>query len=144
VQRSSDYHVIVASRVRANGEKVVAELQAESPKGSLSCLHLDVTDNKSIQSAAASVEKDFGRLDVLVNNAGMSPTRIDGDLRERLMTIMNTNALGAVMVTEVFKELLFKSKNPRLIYVSSGLGSLSKASDPNDLGAFTTSYPYQV
>ncbi len=85
-------------------------------------LQLDVTDQKSISDAAAKVEKDFGRIDVLINNAGIvsKATPFIKQLRETF----ETNAFAPAIVTEAFIDLLEKSKDGRLIYVSSDLGSI--------------------
>lgn len=75
---SEDYHVIMASRNTENGEKALAEVRAmKGIKGTLSAIQLDQDDPESIQRAAQEVESQFGRLDVLVNNAGIGeyPTR---------------------------------------------------------------------
>lgn len=62
----------MASRNAENGQKALEEIQAmEGVKGTLSTLTLDVDDQASITEAAKTVEKQFGRVDVLVNNAGI-------------------------------------------------------------------------
>lgn len=71
-QTSADYHVIMASRNKQNGEKAVTEIQAlPGIKGTISTVQLDVTDQQSLDRAAKEVEEKFGRVDVLVNNAGI-------------------------------------------------------------------------
>lgn len=93
-------------------------------------VQLDVIDQASIKAAATSIEKDFGRLDVLINNAGIinsSPS-----LLEQLRATFETNTFGPAVVTETFLPLLEKSKDGRLIYVSSDLGSITRRADPND------------
>lgn len=104
-------------------------------KASLSALRIDVTDVSSVEAAAKEVEKKFGRLDVLINNAGLTDTTLPGnpDLKTRLDTVLTTNVTGPAVVSDVFKPLLKKSKNGYSIYVSSGLGSMGLASDPNTL-----------
>ena len=79
--------------------------------------------------------KDFGRLDVLINNAGIVST--DPDLEADLKSTLDTNAIGAAVTTYAFVPLLKKSKNPRVIHVSSGLGSIAGRTDPkNPYAAF--------
>jgi len=69
---SEGYHVIMASRNAENGEKALAEVKAmEGIKGSLSTIQLDQDDPASIKRAAQEIETQFGRLDVLVNNAAI-------------------------------------------------------------------------
>lgn len=69
---SEGYHVIMASRNAQNGEKALAEVKAmEGIKGTLSTIQLDQDDPESITRAAKDVESEFGRVDVLVNNAAI-------------------------------------------------------------------------
>lgn len=69
---SPDYHVLVGSRNPENGKKAVSELQAQaSIKGTLTDIQIDVNDQASIDAAAKFIEDKFGRLDVLLNNAGI-------------------------------------------------------------------------
>lgn len=69
---SPEYHVIIASRNAENGKAAVEQVKTSgSVKGSLSSIQLDVNDPSSITNAAKQVEEEFGRLDVLINNAGI-------------------------------------------------------------------------
>jgi NAD(P)-dependent dehydrogenase (short-subunit alcohol dehydrogenase family) len=74
-------------------------------------IQLDVTDQESITAAAEFVEKQHGRLDILINNAGIIPktTSLINNLRE----VFETNTFGPAVVTEDFTPLLEKSKNAR-------------------------------
>jgi NAD(P)-dependent dehydrogenase (short-subunit alcohol dehydrogenase family) len=129
VAASPKYHVIICSRNQERGEKALAELRNGNPKGSFALLQLDVTDQKSITAAAKSVDKEYGGLDVLVNNAGIigGTTPFIKELRE----VFETNTFGPAVVTEAFTPLLEKSKNGRLVYVTSDLGSITERSDPS-------------
>lgn len=128
---SSDYHVIVGSRSIEKGQAAIDELKAGKLKGSLSLLQLDVTSEDSINAAVKKVEKDFGRVDTLINNAGMAGLESDS-LKEKMQVTYEANAIGPALVTEAFKPLLLKSDHPRLIFVSSGLGSVAmKLADDN-------------
>ncbi|MCJ1478716.1 hypothetical protein MMC13_007399 [Lambiella insularis] len=120
---STNYHVIVGSRSTEKGEKAVSRLKERFPDGNLSLVQLDVTDAQSIADAATFVDKQFGHLDVLVNNAGIlnrSPSLIT-----QLRTTFETNVFAPAVVTDAFLALLQKSSDPRLIYVSSSLGSIT-------------------
>ncbi|MBJ7452734.1 MAG: SDR family oxidoreductase [Blastococcus sp.] len=92
---------------------------------------LDVTDDDSVTAAAALVEERLGRLDALVNNAGITggmaqqPTTVDLDV---IRTVVETNVLGVVRVTNALLPLLRRSPSPRIVNVSSGVGSLSRQS----------------
>jgi len=91
-------------------------------------LQLDVTDDNSVDEAAKTVEETYGRLDILVNNAGIfSQNPI---AREAFREVLAVNCVGPVSVTEAFLPLLKKSESPRLIFVSSSVGSISQAADP--------------
>jgi len=85
---------------------------------------MDVSSQSSIETAFESHSSKYGRLDVLINNAGIiSPAEpFLGQLRETF----ETNTFGAAIVTETFKPLLEKSKDPRLVNVSSDLGSITE------------------
>ena len=100
----------------------MSELEATSPKGDLSTVQLDVTDDKSIEAAVAHVQQSFGRLDVLVNNAGVGS--MSDDIKTRMKLCLETNVMGPAMVAAAFRSLLLKSQNPYSIYVSSGASTL--------------------
>lgn len=102
----------------------MAEIEAAGIKGKLSTVRLDVTDEKSINDAAAQVEQEFGRLDVLVNNAGVGGLKLD--LKTSYQVCLETNVLGPVLVAAAFRPLLFKSKNPYSIYIGSGERTLTR------------------
>ena len=109
-------------------EAAKSEIEAIKPKGKLSTVQLDVTDEASVKEAVALVDKQFGRLDALVNNAGIAMPSLD--LKTRLQVVMDTNVVGPGVVAGHFRPLLLKSANPYSIYVSSVVGSLANASDP--------------
>jgi NAD(P)-dependent dehydrogenase (short-subunit alcohol dehydrogenase family) len=92
-------------------------------------LQLDVTDEESIERAAAAVREDPGSLDVLVNNAGVgedfnvSGLQPDFDAIDRTL---DTNLLGAYRVTVAMLPLLRASDHGRIVNVSSGMGGVSE------------------
>ncbi|KAI9689145.1 MAG: hypothetical protein M1822_000883 [Bathelium mastoideum] len=105
-----------------------SEIEATDIKGTLTTLQLDVTDDASIQKAAAFVQEKYGRLDALINNAGVA-SRVPS-LKIRMETNFQVNVIGAAMVAEAFRPILLKSQNPYSIWVSSGSGSLARAAEP--------------
>jgi NAD(P)-dependent dehydrogenase (short-subunit alcohol dehydrogenase family) len=122
----------VAGRNLDACKEAVAQIEKEGAKGSLSAIKLDVTDQISVDTAAKEVEQQFGRLDVLINNAGISNSTIgDLDFKQQLDQVLTTNVTGPAIVSRAFQPLLFKSKNAYSIYVTSGLASLTQAADPN-------------
>ncbi|KAL8822096.1 MAG: hypothetical protein Q9191_007162 [Dirinaria sp. TL-2023a] len=129
---SEAFHVVIASRDIEKANSAMAEILAANPKGHLSTVQLDVTDEQSIKSAADQVLRECGGLDVLVNNAAIGNR--DPDIKTRLQICMNTNVIGPAVVSAYFRPLLLKSQKPYSIYVSSGQGSLTRASDPTSFG----------
>jgi NAD(P)-dependent dehydrogenase (short-subunit alcohol dehydrogenase family) len=93
---------------------------------------IDVTDDGSVARAAADVEAHEGRVDVLINNAGIigshrAPEDIGGP---ETLEILDTNVAGVVRVTHAFLPLLRRAEHPALINVSSGMGSFERTRDP--------------
>jgi NAD(P)-dependent dehydrogenase (short-subunit alcohol dehydrogenase family) len=95
---------------------------------------LDVTDDASVHAAARLVEQRAGRLDVLVNNAAITggmpqtPTTVGIDT---MRVAVETNVFGVVRVTNAMLPLLRRSASPRIVNMSSGVGSLARQSDPS-------------
>ena len=113
-----------------------AEASAHRLGPSVSFQVLDVRDERSVRDALESVKRRFGRLDVLVNNAGISKgskTLEDADV-EDIKRIMETNFFGPIRTTKAFLPLLRKSDDARIINVSSAMGSL------NELGGGYAAY----
>lgn len=129
---SSEYHVVLGSRNSANGETAARQLESTpGVKGSIATTQIDVTDDASVNDAVSRLESEYGRLDVLVNNAGiisMAHPPTTGALRR----VLETNVIGALGVTEAFLPLLKKAvhKPARIVFVSSSMGSITHASDP--------------
>lgn len=91
-------------------------------------VQLDVTDDASVEHALGVIDEREGRLDVLVNNAGVSWTgEVSGPVALR---VFDTNAIGIIRVTEAALPLLQKSENPVVVNVSSALGSFWAVTNP--------------
>ncbi|MFG2026441.1 SDR family NAD(P)-dependent oxidoreductase [Streptomyces sp. NPDC048825] len=116
-------HVVyIGARDVERGVKAAAALGARF-------VQLDVTDDASVSSALATIDSAEGRLDVLVNNAGILGNEfLDGPTALR---IFDTNAVGVVRVTEAALPLLRKSSNPAVVTVSSSLGSFWAVNNPD-------------
>jgi len=128
-----DYAVVIGSRDLAKGEKVARELGEN-----VTARQLDVTDEESIVHCVASIAEDPGRLDVLVNNAGVtggrwSTSALDVDLDEVRKTL-ETNLFGAWRLTEEVLPLMRKNRYGRIVNISSGMGQLS------DMGGHSPAY----
>jgi NAD(P)-dependent dehydrogenase (short-subunit alcohol dehydrogenase family) len=127
--------VFVGARNAGLGEKAAAELRENGIEATP--VVLDVTDPASAAVAAAEIETRYGRLDTLVNNAGISrPPGSDlGDQRpstadlDVLRAIFETNYFGVIAVTNAMLPLLRRSACPRIVNVSSSAGSLSINAD---------------
>jgi NAD(P)-dependent dehydrogenase (short-subunit alcohol dehydrogenase family) len=126
---SGKYHVLVTARSASNAETAVQELLADAAdKTALTPITLDVTDDASIAAAAKTVSEKFGRLDILINNAGIG--QVPGaPIREQFRQIFEVNVFGVVAVTDAFLPLLRASTyaDRRIVNVTSGLGLITMA-----------------
>ena len=113
--------VYVGARSAELGEAAASELGGQF-------VQLDVTDDVSVEAALGIIDEREGRLDVLVNNAGISATgEVNGPVALR---VFDTNAVGLIRVTEAALPLLEKSENPVVVNVSSALGSFWAVTNP--------------
>ncbi len=129
------YRVLLGARRVAEGEAAAASLGAPAR-----FLEIDLANAATFRPAADWIEQTFGRLDVLVNNAGIGP---DNGLPPSsapmalIRDTFETNVFGLVELTQTLLPLLRKSPAGRIVNVSSILGSLTLNSDPQtDLGAW--------
>ncbi|KAI4122374.1 MAG: hypothetical protein LQ338_005863 [Usnochroma carphineum] len=124
---STDYHVVIGARTISKAQTAKSEIGAENSNSAsrLSTVQLDVTDGASITRALDFVEKEFGYLDALINNAAVG--NCDPDVYTRFRACMDTNVIGPAVVADVFRPLLLRSSNPYSIFVSSGAGSFGRA-----------------
>ena len=137
--RDHGYHVIVGSRNAEAGEEVAAALVADG--FSASSVQLDLSSDESIAAAASWIEGKFGSLDVLVNNAGVLLDYVPGVLehykdlstRELFNRTFVPNVIGTACLTEACLPLLRKSELPRLVFVSSRMGSLAEATNKSTM-----------
>ncbi len=135
--------VLVGSRNFERGEAAAREIGA----GAIA-LQLDVTDRVSIADAAERIREEFGRLDLLVQNAAISNTRMGSlSLQEyaqisrasnasldEVRAVWETNVFGVLAVYQAMLPLLRESSDARIVNVSSAVGSLTSNADP--------AYPY--
>lgn len=94
---------------------------------------IDVTEEASVAAAAADVEAHEGRVDRLINNAGVSGShaRASDLTGDDTMFVFSTNVASIVRVTHAFLPLLRRSADPAVINVSSGMGSQALTHDPD-------------
>ncbi|KAI8944915.1 putative short chain dehydrogenase/reductase [Xylaria longipes] len=132
-QASPDFQILLGSRSVEKGTKALESLRAAhgaALKSDISLLEIDVTDIKTITAAKEHIESTYGKLDVLINNAGIIVTK-PCDTLTNLRETFETNAFGPAVVTETLEPLLQKSTaGARLIYVSSDQGSIANRLDP--------------
>jgi NAD(P)-dependent dehydrogenase (short-subunit alcohol dehydrogenase family) len=122
--------VLLAVRDEARGRAAADELRSAGIDAH--AVLVDVTDESSVAAAAQQVEREFGRLDVLVNNAGIALDTGPASAMtvDTIRRTYETNVFGVVSVTNGFLPLLRRSDSGRIVNMSSGLGSLTQNSDP--------------
>jgi NAD(P)-dependent dehydrogenase (short-subunit alcohol dehydrogenase family) len=137
---AENFTVLIGSRDLARGEAA-----AKTVDGDARALQLDVTDQASIAAAAARIRGEFGRLDVLVNNAAISNTGLRPGMTieeyskstrpsivslDEVRAVWETNVFGVLAVYQAMLPLLRQAPAARIVNVSSGVGSLTRNSDP--------------
>ena len=126
------YYVYLGSRDAHKGQQAVDQLKAEGLT-EVEPLLIDVTDSASIAAARQALGEKTPVLDVLINNAGILGGMLQPALSTSLSTIkevFDTNVFGVIEVTQAFIDLLRPSPAPRIVNVTSGLGSLTLHNDP--------------
>lgn len=126
------YYVYVGSRDIKKGEEAVSQLKLEG-LNNVAPIEIDVDNIESIQAAGTLLTKKIKVLDVLINNAGISGTMhpaLETDINV-FRQVFETNFFGVITVTQTFMDLLKQSAAPRIVNVTSGLGSLTLHNDPN-------------
>ncbi|WP_263359344.1 SDR family oxidoreductase [Acidicapsa ligni] len=127
--------VIVAARTLDAAEQTATTLKAEGIDAF--AVQLDVTKAADRTAAAKIVTDKFGKLDILINNAGvgaqdgMFNPKTSQTTEEELQTVFGTNLFSVIAVTREFLPLLKKSEGGRIVNLSSVLGSLTLHADPN-------------
>jgi NAD(P)-dependent dehydrogenase (short-subunit alcohol dehydrogenase family) len=137
---ANGFTVLVGSRNLERGEAAATEIGPDAW-----ALQLDVTDRASITAAAERIRKEFGRLDVLVQNAAISntsklpgqsiaeyskTTRPSNVCLNEMRAVWETNVFGVLAVYQAMLPLLRQAPAARIVNVSSGAGSLTMNSDP--------------
>ena len=126
--------VVLAARDTQKGEAAAELLRNEG--ADVRFLKLDVTNREDHEAAAAYLEKDFGKLDILINNAGISledfgagaPSKTTDEVIKKTF---DTNFFAPIALTRVLLPLIKKSKAGRVVNMSSILGSQTLHADPN-------------
>ena len=136
------WRVAVGARDTQRREAAVAKLR-EAGADAFG-VPLDVTDDASVAAAAGLIEEHAGDLDVLVNNAAITggmpqePTTVDP---ATVLAAVETNVLGVLRVTNAMLPLLRRSASPRIVNMSSSVGSLTLQSTPGaETGPIAAAY----
>ena len=127
--------VLLGARDLEKGQDAAKPLQTEG-LNVVAC-QLDVIQLTDIENVAAQLSQDYGRLDILINNAGILydtwQSAAEADLAE-VQRAFETNTLGPWRMVQAMRPLLRKSSHGRIVNVSSGAGSL------HDMGGSTPAY----
>ncbi len=136
------WRVGVGARDDARRDEAVAKLRADGVDAF--GVPLDVTDDASVTAAAELLERQEGRLDVLVNNAGITgtgpqePTAVDP---ANIRAVVETNVLGPIRVTNALLPLLRRAPSPRIVNMSSSVGSMTLQQQPGaEVGPISAVY----
>lgn len=145
----SGMHVILGARNPERGRKAQSDLKSEGLEVDL--LELDLADSGSIGEAVKSLEQNYERLDVLVNNAGilhreegLGNSTVLGVPSSILRETFETNFFGLIDLTQRLVPLLKKSQNGQIVNVSSILGSLQLALERESQGPSGTPFAYNA
>lgn len=132
--------VLIGCRDPERGAAALAELGELDVRA----VELDVASDESVQNAAKLVDSEHGRLDVLVNNAGIAGVRVpvqDVGAAE-MRAVYETNVFGPVRMMRALLPMLSRSAHPRVVMVSSGMGSVTITSDPDRVESRFIGLPY--
>jgi NAD(P)-dependent dehydrogenase (short-subunit alcohol dehydrogenase family) len=140
--------VIVAARTQAAAEETASKLKSEGLD--VFPIQLDVTNEKDRAAAAKTIGDKFGKLDILINNAGvgaqgdMFELTVSETTEDELQKVFGTNLFSTIAVTRAFLPLLKKSEAGRIVNLSSILGSLTLHADPNSPIASIKTFAYDA
>jgi NAD(P)-dependent dehydrogenase (short-subunit alcohol dehydrogenase family) len=127
-----DITVLIGARDLKKGEQAAQTLRDEGIDAQ--AILIDVTDQKSINAAATRINQDYGRLDILINNAGiMLDDAVTDSAPEGLdvwRQTFETNVFGVIATSQAFLPLLGKSEAGRIVNLSSILGSITYQATP--------------
>lgn len=122
-------HVILTSRTKSKGLSAIKELNKKGLEADFELL--DASDKKSIKKAVSSIKKKFGKIDILINNAGIlidtkenkSESIFDTKI-ETIKKTMDTNTFGPILLCQEVIPIMKKNKYGRIVNLSSGMGQL--------------------
>jgi len=127
------YYVYLGCRDLKKGEEAVAQLKSDG-LDQVEPIVIDVDDPASVAAARIVLGDKITVLDVLINNAGIAggfPQDVLDTAVNTYRQVFDTNVFGVIEVTQAFMDLLQKADEPRIVNLTSGLGSLTLHSDPS-------------
>lgn len=135
--KAKGYKVYIGSRNEKRGQKASKELGVDY-------VQLDVSDDESVQRAFKILSEKEGRIDVLINNAGISGgfAKVADITVKDVEKVYNTNVFGIVRMMNTFIPLLEQSQQPVVVNVSSGLGSFGMVTNPDKAESKINSLAY--
>ena len=138
------YHIILGVRDLSKGAKAASQLQGL--RSSVSPILIDVTSDDSIDACMTQIAQEAGKLDVLINNAGIGGdfTPSEPTLRGKFRKVFDTNVFGVAYLTEAALPLLEKAEVPRIVMMTSELGSNGNTLDPEFPYYGLDNVPYKV
>jgi len=123
--------VAVVSRSESSCGKAADEINAEFP-GSAKAYAVDVSDHTAVQELAKKISEDFGTVNILVNNAGVTRDGLLMRMKEEDWdTVLNTNLKGAFNTVKGFMRVLMKAEDARIINIASVIGLIGNAGQAN-------------
>lgn len=134
---SLGYKVIIASRKVSDAKQIINKLPNDGD--SFIFAQLDVSNEESIKSLSKKIKSDFGRLDLLINNAGINPKDFDNEKKlkafsiehldfEEMENVYRVNSLAPLIMVKHFMSLLENGESPKVINISSWLSSINNLS----------------
>ena len=140
--------VVIGSRDLEKGKAAAAKLKADGVDAEV--IHFDITKPADYKEAYRYFDKNYGRLDILINNAGVAKEDLFGGNRtsttspEVLHATFDTNFFGAIEITQTLLPLIRKSPAGRIVNLSSILASLTLHADPKSTIYDAKSFAYDA
>lgn len=148
VAEQPTYHVLLGCRALSKGVEAISKI--EKLAGSVSPVEVDITSNDSIAACVAQIDREYGRLDVLINNAGIGRHAVEGlpSIRAKMAALFDVNVFGTLEVTDAAIPLLQKGADqgsvPRIVFITSEMGSFGNTLNPSwKYYQHNTSIPYK-
>src|SRR5213594_3720194 len=128
---SEGARVACVSRTEANAKKTADEINAARPD-TAKAYAVDVADHAAVQKIGAQILDDFGKIDILINNAGMTRDALAMRMSlEDWDSVINTNLRGAFSFTQAILRAMTKRRSGRIINISSVIGLMGNAGQTN-------------